>query len=265
MKYCFHILFALFFAAPIASAQQATITPPDPFPIPIDKVLGPGGARFNIGLYGGIISNSHTGEFTLSEDGLVCCQFDGGNGIGPTVALRGEYFPNRKGTWGIGARIAWEDQSAEFESGVEQLLIFGENNRPEQADFQNQLDASLSGISFSPLFMFKLIDLDLYISAGPSITYFASPSFDKTEQILGPSGVTYLDGTTELSLPDIPVNNIESTYFSVMGGLDLRYPLSDNLSLGSEVFYRFPLTKISTDEDWKVSNLIATLGVSLSI
>ena len=263
MKYSLQILFMLLIAAPITSAQQAALTPPEPFPV--DKVLGPTGARLALGLYGGIISNDHTGKFTLSEDGILCCQFDGSSGFGPTVALRAEYFLNRKETRGFTVRLAWEDQSAEFESAVEQLLIFGQDNRPEQANFQNKLDASLSAISFSLLFMFKLIDLDLYVSAGPSLTYFASPSFDENEQILGPTGMTYLDGTTELSLPDIPVNDIESTYFAFIGGLDLRYPLSDKLSLGSEIFYRFPLTKITTNEDWKVSNLITTIGVSLSI
>ncbi|MGE3800322.1 MAG: hypothetical protein AB7H80_04815 [Candidatus Kapaibacterium sp.] len=233
---------------------------------PTDKVFGPAsGPRILLGLFGGIISNSHSGIFSLREDGILCCQFDGASSVGLTVALRGDYFPNANGFWGLSLRAGWEDQSAEFESEVEQLLIFGEDNEPEKADFQNRLNASLSAISISPLAMFKLLDFDLYFSAGPTITLYSSPTFDKTEQILGPTGVTYLDGRTEVEFPDIPVDGVSSSTIGFTAGLDLRYPLTENIYLGSELHYRLPLTKITTDEDWKVSNIIATIGASLAL
>ena len=113
--------------------------------------------------------------------------------------------------------------------------------------------------------MFKLLDFDLYFSAGPTITLYSSPTFDKTEQILGPTGVTYLDGSTEVDFPDIPVDGVSSSTIGFTAGLDLRYPLTENIYLGSELHYRLPLTKITTDEEWNVSNIIATIGASLAL
>ncbi|MCB0712207.1 MAG: outer membrane beta-barrel protein [Ignavibacteriae bacterium] len=246
--------------------ESLTLPPLTEFLYPTDKVLGPAsGPRILVGLFGGVISNSHSGIFSLREDGILCCQFDGASSVGPTVALRGDYFPDAKGFWGISLRAGWEDQSAEFESEVEQLLIFGKDNEPEKADFQNRLSASLSAISISPLAMFKLLDFDLYFSAGPTITLYSSPTFDKTEQILGPTGVTYLDGSTEVDFPDIPVDGVSSSTIGFTAGLDLRYPLTENIYLGSELHYRLPLTKITTDEEWNVSNIIATIGASLAL
>lgn len=235
-------------------------------PIPDDVVLGPvAGSALSIGLFGGIISSTHSGTFTIVEEGILCCEFDGASGVGPTIAVRGEYYPKDDRTWGVAARIAWEDQSAEFESDVEQLLIFGENNEPEEADFQNRLDASMTAITISPLFMVRLIDFDLYISAGPAITLYTSPTFDKTERIVGPSGVTYLDGSTETALPDLPMEGINSTGIGFTAGLDLRYPLTERIALGGEIYYRLPVTKITSDGEWKVSNVIAAVGAVFSL
>ena len=254
MKYCYSFFCLLFLAGSVLSAQD-------------DTVLGPGegSSQLMIGLFGGIVTSNHKGQFTLVEEGITCCEFDGASGTGPTAALRVQYNLSEQSPWSLAARIGWEDHSAEFETEVEQLLIFGENNKPELADFQNRLSASLSGITISPLIMYKILDFDLYLSVGPSITLYGSPSFDKTEQIVGPEGVTYLDGTTELLIPDVTIDGVGSSYIGANAGVDLRYPLTDKLGIGLELLYRIPLTKIAPDEEWKVSNLIATAGFSLSL
>lgn len=268
----FTLLFALaaaIFFSSNARAQHA-VPEPSPLPFPSDRILEPGGGTRFIGLDVGLTLNFHAGAFSLVQDGILCCAFDGGSSVGTMVRLRGEYYPAREEKWGLSGRIAYQGHGAEFESGVQRLPIFGMNDTIETADFQNTLDVSLPTIDFSGLFTYKVAripksNVSLYVSGGLSLSFITSSRFDKTERIIGPSGVRYLDGTTEKSFPDLQVDLVNSTQFGIIGGTGIRYPIRETLFVNWELLYRLPFTKLSPDEDWRMSNILFSAGLSMSI
>ena len=240
------------------------------FMMPDDLILNPsgGGGLFSIGLLGGAIYQSHNGQFTLLEGTTPCCNFDGGTGLGPVVALRAEYTPDPDGLFGFAARFSMAGEGGSFTSDPEILPILGRENRLEDGTFENDLDVSATTFDFTPLVMVKLLDSDLqlFLSVGPTLSYTLSSQTDVTERIIAPNGLTYNDGTTEKDRVDVTNSLVADSRTSLTGGLDLRYPLNDNLSLASELHYRHPLSAFGElDEEWKAVGFVGTLGLVMGL
>lgn len=220
-----------------------------------------------VGLDVGLALNFHSGAFSLVQNGVNCCGFDGAGSVGTLIRLRGEYYPEREDKWGFSGRLSLEGHGAEFESDVRQLPMFGANDTVEMVAFQNSLDISLPSLDFSGLFTYKVgripkSTVDLFVSGGLSLMFITSATFDKAERIISPSGVRYLDGSVEKSFPDLDVDLVNSVQFGIIGGANVRYPIRNDLFLNWELLYRLPFTKLSADEDWRMSNLLFTVGLS---
>lgn len=238
-----------------------------PRPIPGDRVLEPGRTKIFGGMYLGLSINAHSGEFALVEDGVRCCDFDGGGGVGGVIGARGDYFLERDSRYGFSGRISYEGHGGGFDGNVERLPIFGRDNLVEEADFQHSLDVSLGTLDFSGLFMYKIgrvtkREIDIYASAGPSLWFHLSRNIDKTTDIISPVGVTYLDGTTSKTFTDLEQDMLSAAGFGLLGGFNIRYELRDSYYFGWEFLYRLPFTDVSGSEDWSVSNLLLTVGLS---
>jgi hypothetical protein len=234
---------------------------PFPQPLPIDKILGPAPqSRILVGLLGGVTYNMHTGKFSVREDGLLCCSFDGGSGVGPNVAAKIFYRLSEDGLFFVGVRAGFEEHDGSFEGDLEELPILGRDNQVETAFFSNDLDAALPALSFQPFVSYRVLPLDLYVTTGPSVQYYPATELTKTHAIDDPSGVVFLDGTTSFELASVNVESLSTTTFGWDLGLDCIIPLSAQLSLGVEGLYRLPLTKLTADEEWSVSNLIGSIG-----
>lgn len=249
---------------------QGTQAVPLAPPLPPDRVLEPGGGTRMVGVDVGLTLNFHGGAFSLVQQGITCCGFDGAGSVGTLLRVRGEYYPEREDKWGFTGRISLEGHGAEFESDVRQLPIFGRNDTIETAGFRNTLDVSLPSLDFTGMFTYKIgripkSDVDLFVSGGLSLMFITSSTFDKTERIVSPSGVRYLDGSQEKSFPDLDVDLVNSAQFGLIGGANVRYPIRPDLFINWELLYRLPFTKISPDEDWRMSNLLFTAGISMSL
>ncbi len=219
---------------------------PAPLPVPGDKVLEPGRTTLFAGLYMGLSVNVHAGGFTLVEDGVACCQFDGGGGAGGVIGARGDYFMERDSRYGFSGRISYEGRGSGFDGDIERRPIFGKDNTVEKADFKNSLDVSLVTLDFSGLFMYKIAQvtkrkIDIYAAAGPSLWFHTSKQIDKTTEIIAPADITFLDGSTMKAFPDIGADNLNTAGFGVMGGFNIRYELKDAYHFGWEFLYRLPL------------------------
>ncbi len=233
-----------------------------------DMILNPsgGGALFRIGLLGGVIYQNHTGEFTLTENEIRCCTFDGGTGLGPVVAIRGEYLPDPDGILAVALRLGISSEGGTFTSEQEVLPILGVGNGLSQGVFENDIDVKSTTIEVAPLAMIRLLDLDLYFSLGPVISQSISTQTDLTERLVAPERLTYLDGTRERSRENIPATLAAETRFSLSAGLDLRIPITEKIGLASELHYRHPLSSFGeVDEAWEAIGVLGTLGVTLSL
>ena len=234
-----------------------------------DMILNPSGGDgplFRIGLLGGVISQNHAGEFTLTENGIRCCTFDGGSGLGPTVAIRGEYLPDPEGLLAIALRLGLSSEGAEFRSDPEILPILGVGNGLSQGTFENDLKVATTTLEIAPLAMVRVVDLDLFLSLGPVISRSISTRSDLTEHLVEPQGLTYLDGTREKSREDIPATLVAETRVSLAAGIDLRLPVTDRIDLASEVHYRHPLSGFGeVDNEWVATGVVGTLGIMFSL
>mgnify|MGYP000285955298 CR=1 FL=1 len=246
-----------------SAASDDGDTGPQLLPFPVDMILNPGGggARLSIGLLGGVTAMSHAGEFVLTEETDTCCRFDGGSGIGPMIALRAEFTPDADGIIAFGLRLSWQEEGGEFEGSPEVLPIFGANNEPEDLTSQGTLDISAQTIDIAPLVMIKVLDADLFVTLGPSFATTISSQSDLTEQIVSPDGVTYLDGTTERFRGDLPAALVADSRFSALGGLDLRLPITNDLTFAAEALYRLGLTPFGEDDDWTASGIVGGIGI----
>ena len=111
---------------PIAEESSALDILPVPNPSPGDKILEPGRTKLFAGLYIGLSVNAHAGGFTLVEDGVTCCQFDGGGSAGGIIGARGDYFMERDSRYGFSGRISYEGRGSGFNGDIERTCDFGQ-------------------------------------------------------------------------------------------------------------------------------------------
>lgn len=232
-----------------------------------DLILNPNGSGgyFSLLLLGGAAYRSHTGTFTLNEEEIECCTFNGGTGFGPSLALRAEYMPDPEGRLRFAARFGLSGETAHFLSEPEVLPVLGENNRPQDGLFQNELTVGRTSLDISPMVMVKILDADLYLTFGGTWSRTLTSTTDLQERILAPTGLTFLDGTTAKDRPDLPVALVAEDHTSLVGGLDLRYPLTTRLNLAAELHYTHGVTGFGEEETWKARGIGGGVGVEIGI
>lgn len=228
-----------------------------------DLILNPNGSAgyFSLLLLGGVGYQSHTGTFTLNEEEIECCTFNGGTGFGQSLALRTEYTPDPEGRLRFAARFGLSSETAQFLSDSEVLPVLGENHRPQEGLFQNELTVGRRSLDISPMVMVKILDADLYLTFGATWSHTLAGTTDLQERILAPTGLTFLDGTTAKDRPDLPVALVAEDHTSLVGGLDLRYPITERIGLAAELHYTRGVTAFGLDESWKTSGVRGGVGV----
>jgi hypothetical protein len=231
-------------------------------PGPKDKILAPGRLLFLLGPYGGIDYNIHKGQFNVIEGNLVCCTFDNGTGIKPVFGVKA-FIPLSE-AFHISPRVSFEGRGGEFTTR-ETLPIFGQNNQVENMDLEEKLRVTYNTLTVDLFASYTFTSFGLYVTAGPSVGFSVSKEFRKTETILGPPGVRYLDGTTSKEFSLEVQGSVNSVLFSLRGGIGAAFPIARSVYLNPEVLYIFPLNKVSKDFDWKASGIQATLGVLFAL
>lgn len=253
-------LLALLCAAP---ALQAETPPLFPFPMPQDHILEPGGRPILLGVTGGIDYNMHSGEFYLTENGIVCCRFDKGSGLGPVAGAKA--FIPLAGDLEFSPRVLYESRGGTFTSLSEPLPFFGSGNQVEMVQFEDKLDATINTIGLDLLASYRLTDFGLYVAAGPSAGIVVKKDFVKTESIANPAGVDYLDGSNQKQTFQGELSIINSTLIALRGGVGLTFEVADGIYVNPEVLYGLPLNRISKEDNWKGSTVQATVGVLIAL
>ena len=235
-----------------------------PFPLPFDRILNPDARGILVGPYAGINFNMHSGEFVLTENGIVCCTFNEGSGIGPVFGAKAMIPLTDQ--LSLSPRLAYESRKGDFETASDPVPIFGQNNQVENVIFTDRLEANLATFNIDLLGTYTLADFGLYVALGPSAGIVMGKDFTKTEEITTPSGVEFQNGTgTEQELFSGELDIVNTLQFELRGGLGATIEISDAIFLNPELLYGFPFTKISKEDDWKTSPIQFTLGILFSI
>jgi hypothetical protein len=236
--------------------------PPDR---PEDRILRPGRAmKILFGPFAGIDYNIHRGRFVTTQNQLLCCEFEEGDGIGLAAGLKA--FIPLSDAFYLSPRILYENRGGDFTATLQHYPIRGLNNTIEYVELENKLAVSLHTLTLDALVALKVTSFGLYVAAGPSVGFTLSNNFRKTETIVSPPGVYYVtNGERSQEVFNGSYDIVSTAGFALRGGVGLLYPVSNSITVNPEVLFGYSLTKVSSEHDWKAHCLQATIGVLFAL
>lgn len=232
-------------------------------PVPYDAILLPSPwMPFLIGPYGGPDFSFHDGSFTTSEDGVVCCEFDKGNGVGFIGGIR-SFIPISEKSY-ISPHIAYVKHTGTFETLGEELPFFGADDSIETLRYLDILTTPIPTVLVEVTWAFKLDSAKgFYVALGPSFEYLISASFHKEERLVAPDGVQFLGGGTERPIEIDYIGEVSRGLLGVRGGAGLLRPITRDIWLNLEVTANVPINTIA--ENWRIYELQGIVGVLFAL
>ena len=202
------------------------------------------------------------GEFQITENGIPCCTFEEGTGLGYTAGMK-IFFPLGGKSYVI-PRIAYTRHNGSFESLPKWFPFRGTRDSVELTRFRDELTAPLPTLAADLFFSYQIDSgLGLYVAGGPALEYITRARFSMTETIAEPDGVTFIDGSTTR---EIEIDYIEEASQVVLGaraGLFLLYPITDFIYLNPELTVSLPVTVIN--DNWRMFEVQGTVGLMFAL
>ncbi len=140
----------------------------DALPLPHDAILLPSPRYPTIIVpYAGPDYSIHRGNFRLEQDGILCCEFSEGTGLGFTAGLR-MFLPLGK-RWYLSPRLGYTRHVGEFSASSELFPFRGLDDSVELMRFDEELSAPLPTVAADLIWLYQIDSaLGLYLTAGPS-------------------------------------------------------------------------------------------------
>ena len=254
------LLWVLLLSPLVLTAQQRGPLAATPL-YPHDAILLPTPwSPWFIGIYAGPDYTFHQGSFQLYEDGILCCEFEKGEGLGYTVGIK-TFLPLAERSY-LSPRVAYTRHTGSFSATSEPFAIRGLNDSIETTTFDETLSTPIPALAADLLYIYRLDSASgFYVGGGPSVEYLLQTRFTKTEEIAGPPGVTYLDGTTERVQEIDFEQEANALVFGGRIGAGFLYPLSEAIRLNPELLVSLPVSVVSGE--WRMFEIQATLGVMI--
>jgi len=160
--------------------------------------------------------------------------------------------------------VLYESRSAGFGSLNYDERVYVSDERPfEPGSFRQDLDATINLVSITPMLKWKPFRFDLGILAGPSVAFMMSDELLAKEKILEPSDLFYQEvGRRERTVYSGEIESKNSLLIDLKFGLSYGYMIADNIKLSAEGFYMLPITKVNSEDDWKISAIQLMLNLS---
>lgn len=236
-----------------------------PIPFPHDAILLPSPfVPFLIGPYFGPDYTVHRGNFTMVEDGITCCTFERGTGLGYTAGVK-SFLPFGGDNY-LSPRIAYTRHNGAFQSYSEPFPLLGLEDTIEDVRFRDELTTPLPTLAADLLYCYR-VGLDstvgLYLVGGPGLEYIAGASFTKKETIADLDGVTYLNGDSEREVEIDYGEESAKLVFAARLGVSMLYKLSERFYLNPEVTGSLPVTVVN--DNWRMFEIQGTLGLILGL
>lgn len=231
--------------------------------LPHDAILLPTPwSPWFIGPYGGPDYTVHRGDFELYEDGILCCRFDNGEGLGYTAGVK-TFLPLAEKTY-LSPRVAYTRHNGTFTEVSEEYPFRGLNDSVELMTFTEELETPIPAFAADLIFAYQLDSATgFYLGAGPSVEYLIETQFTKSEQITGPNGLTFLDGTVD-RFQEIDFAPDANTF--VIGGrlgAGMLYPLTESIRVNPELLVSLPVSVVSGQ--WRMFEVQLTVGVLFGV
>lgn len=245
-------LFLLIFI-PLISRGQISVLDREYFP---DMYLG---------IIGGYGLNTYKGTFSTYENKNECGKFTDGDGKGLLFGLKMEYNLTRR--INLYLSFLYEDRGGDFNSSQISALVFIDDvNLVTDAILEQKLKSKINSFSINPMIKYKPFDFDFGLLIGPSINLITLDEITQTENILSPNELFFLK--THSKSRTVLTEKIESKnsiLLDIKGGIAYGIPINSYFKITPEVYYYYPLVKVSSTSDWKISGLQFFLSFTYAI
>jgi hypothetical protein len=241
-------ILAVFLLASLSCMSQQDAPPERLVPTP---------ARTALGLALGGTFSMHGGGLQFPRESPPVILYDEASGLGPSFGIRAQ-LP-LTATLSFSPRLFAECRGGSFTSEPFVMEIIGKDMRPQDMRLEDELEVVLRLGGLDLLLTWAPLDNGLYFAAGPSMALRLYEEFRVTGRILSPAGVTFLDGTTEKEMYDDDPGLTRSLHIGLRAGAGYQLALNQDLALGLETLYLYPLQSVTEDDDWSLQGLQATL------
>ncbi len=189
-------------------------------------------------------------DFPLGTSEKSPLLFESGSGIN----IGGFYEYSMSPVMSIMFRLGYHQLSGSFKSTEDEWV--GTDGEPVLANLEFTLDANLATIALEPLFTYQVAK-GLNIHAGINLGYLMTATFNQNEQILNKSEIQFSDGTTERNkiTNNQAITNASLVQLGGVIGGSWDIPISPRYLISPEVFYNLGLMGVTSDIDWKVSQI----------
>lgn len=252
IMYKLRILLVLALLFPLTSRGQISVLDREYFP------------DLYIGVMGGYGLNTYKGTFSTFENSTECGKFTDGDGSGVLFGIKAEYNLSRK--FVLYASLVYEDRSGKFNTSSITAPVFIADDKPlATATLEQKLEVDLNYFSISPLIKYKPFDVDLGILLGPSINFVVKDGITHTENILSPQDLFFTNLSKTRTVVSGKITSKNSVLVDIKTGVSFGIPVNNDFKITPEIFYTFPLMKLTSDSDWKISGLQFVLCFSYGI
>ncbi|NOY06966.1 MAG: hypothetical protein GXO82_10135, partial [Chlorobi bacterium] len=213
-----------------------------------------------VGLYGSPGFNFYQGTFQVFEGSKVCGTFTSGNGQG--LVLGGLLEIPLQRNLLLTGRIGYHDASGQYDTDTRLGTVIMPDGTLRDAFVNHVLDATISYITTGlAVQYYPFSNLDLHVAAGPTVGIGLKHTFIQNEKLLEPLEAKFIDNTREHVVASGDIASFKNVSLTLDAGAGYDVRLTRNLIATPEVRYRFPVTSVTTDTDWKIAGLQAGLSL----
>jgi len=229
--------------------------------------------RARIGLFGSLGLNIQSSNFAGIPEALSCMEsdgarFTGGSGLGPGFGLLFELPFSASTRLGLRASMQVMDSKQTAQAYLGPVVLPSGDTASGISEYS--LDMATMGFELELGFGFKPVSsLPLWLRIGPEIGISSSRDYTQQEQIISPSGATFVGPNGENTrVRNAVTTTLGDTPFRIAAVIGGEYELPLNreetfiLSPGIDFAYGF--TPVRSDLDWNAHQLRASLALKYS-
>jgi len=191
-----------------------------------------------------------------------CCpEYGTTAGTGYLVGL--EYNRQLSGDFSVASRLLVSGMTVDFVT--DETVLLSINGNPVNGTFEHTLAISLTTIAIEPAATYRILP-NLFVFAGFNAAFPARAAYEQKETIVDPAYGIFLDtGTNVRNRISRDVPNTTGAFFSGVGGIRMRIPLSRNGShaLYPEISYRHALNNAVDGMSWKPHSMRAGIVLTM--
>ncbi len=230
---------------------------------PTPDVLGPAPIIWWLGINAGMNLNQHSGDFITTECNCVYKDMSGSG-----LLFGGELSHKMSDDFGFVIKVLYDDKRASATNDTSENTIVLDEQGNYLGDYilpyERKLDVRLSYLNVNPMLQWYPL-WGLYVQVGPTLSMRLNASYDYTKKQKDAGYVFKSNNQSETSIEKLDIPESQSLRLDLRAGVGYNLKLSRNMIFAPEVLFDYPLTKISSDDNWMVQtiHIIGVLKIAL--